>query len=289
MAKDYTKYTVEGLGENLNKRQLVFTIVKDWAAKNKPSLEDMQNTFPDDIQGSKGFVVKASEVKDAKRFNMQEPLSIKNGTKVVVSNQWGTENVSRFMPVAEKLGYSVTAVTKTEDTSSNVQPVGGKVTFYVQVQEDSGDEGPSFEVEADTSKESLKSAFEALNAACNSDTLFSVINKFNNEYESEMYNQLINNATDFDGGEFSSHMTIADLKNPNFDWFEICPHFVITKIGDLDLTPIDEASCWSEDEDVLEAAAELLKKPKDGIEDWASDFLTDVRYSLKEDTFKSAL
>ena len=77
MARDYTKYTVEGLGEKLNKRQLVFTIVKDWAAKNKPSLEEIQATFPEETQGSKGFIVKESEVKDAKRFNMEEPLSIK--------------------------------------------------------------------------------------------------------------------------------------------------------------------------------------------------------------------
>ena len=35
MAKDYTKYKIEGLGENLNKRQLVFTIVKDYISKNK--------------------------------------------------------------------------------------------------------------------------------------------------------------------------------------------------------------------------------------------------------------
>ena len=27
MARDYTKYTIEGLGENLNKRKLVFTLV----------------------------------------------------------------------------------------------------------------------------------------------------------------------------------------------------------------------------------------------------------------------
>jgi len=33
MARDYTKYTVAGLGENLNKRQLVFQIVKDWQQK----------------------------------------------------------------------------------------------------------------------------------------------------------------------------------------------------------------------------------------------------------------
>ncbi|MDA9835319.1 hypothetical protein N9C00_00025 [Flavobacteriales bacterium] len=125
MARDYTKYTVAGLGENLNKRQLVFQIVKDWSAKNKPSLEDIQKIFPDEIQGSKGFVVKASEVKDAKRFNMQEPLSIKNGTKVVVSNQWGTENISKFIPVAEKLGYTIDATTNKKTESS----VSTKIDF----------------------------------------------------------------------------------------------------------------------------------------------------------------
>jgi hypothetical protein len=55
MARDYTKYTVEGLGENLNKRHLVFAIVKDWASKNNPSLEEIQAAFPDEVQGSKGF------------------------------------------------------------------------------------------------------------------------------------------------------------------------------------------------------------------------------------------
>ncbi|MGK0389274.1 MAG: hypothetical protein ACI94Y_002014, partial [Maribacter sp.] len=122
MARDYTKYTVEGLGEKLNKRQLVFTIVKDWASKNKPSLEDIQATFPEETQGSKGFIVKKSEVKDDKRFNMDEPLSIKNGTQVVVSNQWGTKNIAAFLGLAEKLGYNVTAVgneSNSEEISSD--------------------------------------------------------------------------------------------------------------------------------------------------------------------------
>ena len=50
MARNFTKYTVEGLGENMNKRQLVFTIVKDWASKNNPSLEEIQAVFPDEVQ-----------------------------------------------------------------------------------------------------------------------------------------------------------------------------------------------------------------------------------------------
>ena len=110
MARDYTKYTVKGVGEKLNKRQLVFEIVKNWAAKKKPSLKVMTNTFKDEIQGSKGFIKKKAEVKDPKRFNMQEPLSIKNGTKVVVSNQWGTKNIAAFLELAKKLGYKLEAV-----------------------------------------------------------------------------------------------------------------------------------------------------------------------------------
>ena len=106
MARDYTKYTVEGLAENLNKRQLVFAIVKDWASKNKSSFEELQKVFPDTIQGSKGLIMKESEVKDPKRFNMKEPLSIKNGLHVVVSNQWG-DNVTDFIKCAEKLGYII--------------------------------------------------------------------------------------------------------------------------------------------------------------------------------------
>ena len=108
MARDYTKYNAAGLGENLNKRKLVYTIVKDWIEKNNPSLEELQNAFPDDMQGKRGVVRKESEVKDPKRFNMKEPLSIKNGMHVVVCNQWG-ENILDFIAASEKLGYIVTA------------------------------------------------------------------------------------------------------------------------------------------------------------------------------------
>ena len=125
MARDYTKYNISGLGENLNKRQLVFEIVKDYVEKNKPSFEELTNIFKDEIQGSKGFVLKESEVNDAKRFNVQEPLSIKSGAKVVVSNQWGSNNIDAFLSLANDLGYNIEKVTKnvsaeksTNDTAS---------------------------------------------------------------------------------------------------------------------------------------------------------------------------
>ena len=123
MARDYTKYTLEGLGENLNKRQLVFTVVKDWVEKNNPSFEELQKAFPDDVQGSKGFIRKESEVKDPKRFNMREPISIKNGMHVVVTNQWGG-NIANFLAAAEKLGYEISSQIQEEETVNEVPAPG---------------------------------------------------------------------------------------------------------------------------------------------------------------------
>jgi len=121
MARDYTKYTVEGLGENLNKRKLVFTVVKDYVEKNNPSFEDLQKAFPDEVQGSKGVVAKEAEIKDPKRYNVKEPLKIKNGAHVVVCNQWGEKNILAFLSLATKLKYNISEDNKVEEESATAE------------------------------------------------------------------------------------------------------------------------------------------------------------------------
>ena len=73
----------------------------------------MQKAFPDEVQGSKGFIRKESDVKTPKHFNMREPLKIKNGAHVVVSNQWGT-NIDNFIALAKKIGFTIKSYTKAE-------------------------------------------------------------------------------------------------------------------------------------------------------------------------------
>tara|TARA_B100002019_G_scaffold153086_1_gene131960 strand:- start:912 stop:1802 length:891 start_codon:yes stop_codon:yes gene_type:complete len=118
MARDYTKYSIKGLGENLNKRQLVFEIVKDYVAKNKPSFDELTAVFEDEIQGSKGFIRKAAKVEDLKRFNTKTPLKIKFGVEVVVSNQWGSKNIDAFLSLATKLKYNISEDNKSEEEST---------------------------------------------------------------------------------------------------------------------------------------------------------------------------
>jgi hypothetical protein len=130
MAKNYTKYTVGNLGENLNKRKLVFEIVKDYVTKNNPSFEELQKVFPDEIQGSSGFIRKESEVKDAKRFKMDLPITIKNDINVVVSNQWG-DNITEFIDLAKSLGYEVTSKLEEEETVIEAPGIENKVNIII--------------------------------------------------------------------------------------------------------------------------------------------------------------
>ena len=145
MARDYTKYNVSGLGENLNKRQLVFQIVKDFVEKNKPSYDELTAVFKDEIQGSKGFIRKAAKVEDPKRFNTKMPLKIKFGVEVVVSNQWGSKNIDAFLSLATKLKYNISEEVKEEEKSAieetNVSSLsdesnGVKSYVYIKVYDD---------------------------------------------------------------------------------------------------------------------------------------------------------
>ena len=107
MVRDCEKYNVAGLADNLNKNELVYIIVKDYIENNKPSLESLQALFLDEIQGSKGFILNESDVKDPKCFNMKMPLSIRNGIQVVISNKLGDDDVTRFLDGVKILGYKV--------------------------------------------------------------------------------------------------------------------------------------------------------------------------------------
>ena len=145
MARDYTKYNVSGLGENMNKRQLVFKIVKDFVEKNKPSYDELTAVFKDEIQGSKGFIRKAAKVEDPKRFNTKMPLKIKFGVEVVVSNQWGSKNIDAFLSLATKLKYNISEDNKAEEEStieetivgsSSDESSGVKSYVYIKVYDD---------------------------------------------------------------------------------------------------------------------------------------------------------
>ena len=132
MARDYTKYTIEGVEENLNKRQLVFSIIKDYLDQNECTYSHLKEIFPDEIQGSKGVIKLKSEINDFKRFS-KESLKTSDGEDIFISNQWG-ENINDFISLAENLGYIIEKDGDIEDTDeeSLMLPMALRISNYDQ-------------------------------------------------------------------------------------------------------------------------------------------------------------
>ena len=301
MARDYTKYTVKGLGENLNKRQLVFEIVKDYVEKKKPSFDELTAIFKDEIQGSKGFIRKAAKVEDPKRFNTKMPLKIKFGVDVVVSNQWGSKNMDAFLSLAKKLKYKITFVEKQSSNSDDFTPSsnltteqiagdGGLLTFEIQVLANDGTPGPLFIIEVESNHDKLADSIGKFNAEVNDDSLCEIVAHFLDEYEDELYEQLMTNSNDPEGNEDSwDIITLEDLKNTENEklWWDNYPHFAVIKIGETNLLPL--YSLYIDDENEIKDGAGLLKVSEDEFEDYASDFRTHTRHSLDLDKFKNII
>lgn len=111
MEKDYTKYTVEGVAENLGKSKLALAIIENYVSKNQVDFAILNAAFPDECQGGiHGVFRKKEDVKDAKRYYMDKPISLIDGTSIVVSNQWGIDNIPELIERAKILGYVIITV-----------------------------------------------------------------------------------------------------------------------------------------------------------------------------------
>ena len=148
MARDYTKYNVSGVGQNLNKRQLVGKVVRHWAAANKPTFDELSNQFPDSIQGSKGFIRKVKDVDDPKRFDLKNPIVLKYKVEACVSNQWGKENVADFIEHIKTLGYAVEEVSSAS-AETNTSAEASKESIVPGVQASSLEKASMPEVSAE--------------------------------------------------------------------------------------------------------------------------------------------
>ena len=264
MARDYSKYSVEGLGENLNKRQLVFTIVKDYIEKNNPTLENLLATFPDALQGSQGVVRKESEVEDPKRFNMKTTLKIKNAMHVVVSNQWG-DNLPGFIQHAEKLGYSIQQI-KTSENSTSDDNSSVNITAKLVSNEEYGETFGYVDVEL-TMNASLINEIENKSNYLN---LIEIINEIQSNYMEEIIVEMDNQSG------------LDQLKESDFDWFNLGPQLVIAQINEIDLSVIHD---YFLNKAHSTQVTELLAIEEDEIDDYVSDFIQSTRYEISKEEF----
>jgi hypothetical protein len=131
MAKDYSKYTIEGVADNLGKSKLAYAIIENYVSKNSVDFAILNVAFPDECQGGiHGVFRKKEEVKDAKRYYMDKPISLMDGTEIVVTNQWGIDNIPGLIERANKLGYKITRNEEVQEDNSREKTNFSDLSIY---------------------------------------------------------------------------------------------------------------------------------------------------------------
>lgn len=111
-SKDYSKCLFKG--HKYPKSRVVWAVLKEYVNSTQVTFEALKSIFSDNIQGSSGVLqtVEYAENKDSRRFYMKpdEILITSDNVKFVVSNQWGKDNIDRFIKVATEKGFEITRV-----------------------------------------------------------------------------------------------------------------------------------------------------------------------------------
>jgi len=104
-------------------------------------------------------------------------------------------------------------------------------------------------------------------------------------FEREIYRLFI---VDSDPSGNDRGWSMEDMKGEQFDWWEVCPHLVVTKVGEIDLSPI--AHLDEDDEDMIAKCSAMFGGLKpDELEDAIMDYQTESRYSVDSELFKEVL
>lgn len=121
MARDYTKYKFSSWKKGVGKSRMVFKVVEDYTRTMNMNYEELKKQWWDNIQGGKGIIRMVSEIdaKNERNYYMKEPVTLSDGTNIVVCNQWGKENFSNFILHAGLLNYEIIADVNDSDSSES--------------------------------------------------------------------------------------------------------------------------------------------------------------------------
>lgn len=110
--RDKTHYMFDN--KILPKNRLVLAVIKKYVSEHNPTFEQLQSVFDKSLQGSRNVVEtmeNAQKISDcSKRYFVNDAITLKDGSLVVVCTQWGIFNIVKFEKLAESLGYHINKV-----------------------------------------------------------------------------------------------------------------------------------------------------------------------------------
>ncbi|WP_063331277.1 McrB family protein [Marinomonas sp. TW1] len=123
MARDYSKYQFNG--QKLGKNRLVLEVIKQYVDDQNPTYKELLDTFSADIQGSRGLFIEkskydalpedADDKKQNRYFKKVDEVIALADRDVLVTTQWGVDNIARFIKKAKSLGFDISESTNSYD------------------------------------------------------------------------------------------------------------------------------------------------------------------------------
>ena len=109
MLTSATKHSIKVKVKKQSNSRLVQKIVEHYIHKTKMSFSVLQKVWFDDLQGNKGVIRKLTDIdkKNESNYHINTPITLGDGTKIVVCNQWEQENLSNFILHAGQLGFDI--------------------------------------------------------------------------------------------------------------------------------------------------------------------------------------
>jgi hypothetical protein len=116
--RDNTKYSIDGGTNYFGKNRIVREIIIHYLELHpKLTFRQLEQIFPDEMQGSYGVVRSLDELHEMEhdrkdletRYLMKEDELLKtaDGVRFAVCNQWGAYNIPNIFRVMEKWGWNV--------------------------------------------------------------------------------------------------------------------------------------------------------------------------------------
>ena len=262
MAKDYTKYTIEGVAGDFGKSKLALAIIGNYVSKNSVDFAILNAAFPDECQGGiQGVFRKKEDVKDFKRYYMDKPISLIDGTEIVVTNQWGIDNIPGLIKRANALGYAVKSVNVTSSFSTPKDTLAGKSEINIAVEIVSTEEYDTNYAFVNLALNVNSQLVEDFNSKCDYDTLYALVDEITSNHAEEILVEAHNQSG------------LDDLLDNDFDWWNLSPIIRITELNDINISAL-----YDSDQNYQVAA--LLGVDEDEAEDRAMSLRDDLRRAV---------
>jgi hypothetical protein len=109
MATSVTEHSIKANVRKQTNSRLAQKIVENYIDKTKMSFSVLQKVWFDELQGTDGVIKNLNDIdkENEQNYYIDTPITLSDGTKIAICNQWEEKKFSNFILHARQLGVEI--------------------------------------------------------------------------------------------------------------------------------------------------------------------------------------